>query len=246
MFDTALTAAARHVSADGGAAPTNHGHIHQTEILNDLFAGHFEAVTTVAEAFDQTLLGLGVAEAADGEIVAFDGEVWRIPANGRPVLAGPTLGLPFAIAAAGGEFLTEVLPAGLDFAGVTAHVDTVLRRVNKHHEHLVAAIRIDGDFGNVLMRSEPRQTPPYPQLTTVLEHEAQFDFSAWSGTLVGFRFPDVSDGIVIPGLHLHGVSADRASGGHCHYATIIAATMRLWIDDLDVRLPAQRSTANLG
>ena len=233
MFDPALAAAVHRSSA----GDTHRGHIHQTEILSDLFAGHFDAVITAGEAFGQTLLGLGVAEAADGEVVAFDGEVWRIPADGRPVIAEPNLGLPFDIAADGGEHLIEELPPGLGFDGITAHIDTTLGHRDRHHDHLVAAIRIDGTFGDVLMRSEPRQSRPFPLLSTVLEHEAQFEFDTWTGTLVGFRFPDVNDGIVIPGLHLHGVSSDRTSGGHCHHATIVSATMRIWVDDVDVRIP---------
>jgi len=243
MFDAAL-ASAVHRAADA-SSPSAPGHIRQTEVLSDIFAGHFDAVTTVGEAFAPVLqgqgerngLGLGVAEAADGEVVAFDGEVWRIPEDGRPVLADPGLGLPFAVVAEGGEPVIAQLPAGLGFTEITAHVDALLRRLDKHHNHLVAAVRIDGLFGDVLLRSEPRQTPPFPTLTTVLEHESSFAFSCWPGTLVGFRFPDVNDGIVIPGLHLHGVSDDRASGGHCHHATIIAATLRVWVDDVEVRIP---------
>lgn len=248
MFDASL-AAAVHRAADASAQSAV-GHIRQTEILSDMFAGHFDAVTTVGEAFAQILqshdgisvsrdgLGLGVAEAADGEIVAFDGQVWRVPADGRPVLAEPTLGLPFAVVAAGGEPVTQQLPPGLGFAEISAHIDTLLRRLDTHHDLRVAAVRIDGLFGDVLLRSEPRQTRPYPTLSTVLEHEASFEFSCWPGTLVGFRFPDVNDGIVIPGLHLHGVSDDRASGGHCHHATIIAATLSVWVDDVEVRIPS--------
>lgn len=248
MFDAALAAAVHRKNEQGAkatapalASAADHGHIRQTEVLSDLFDGHFDAVTTVGEAFEEILLGhgvgLGVAEAADGEIVAFDGEVWRIPMDGVPVPAEASLGLPFAIVADGGDPLIEELSVGLDFAGVTEHIDTLLRRLDRHDEHLVAAIRIDGTFSDVLMRSEPRQTPPYPKLTTVLEHESQFEFTEWSGTLVGFRFPDVNDGIVIPGLHLHGVSSDRLSGGHCHRATVIVASMSIWLDDVYVRIP---------
>ena len=246
MFDAALASAVHRTAIP----PSARGHIRQTEVLDDMFAGHFDAVTTVGEAFAHLLrevvrgegqrsgLGLGVAEAADGEIVGFDGEVWRIPEDGRPVRAEPTLGLPFAVVSEGGESVTEHLPPGLGFAEITTHIDAVLRRLDKHHDHLVAAVRLDGMFGDVLLRSEPRQTPPYPTLTTVLEHESSFPFNCWPGTLVGFRFPDVNDGIVIPGLHLHGVSDDRASGGHCHHATIIAATLTVWVDDVEVRIPS--------
>ncbi len=250
MFDAALASAVHRAADASSTSRSAAGHIRQTEVLSDMFAGHFEAVTTVGVAFasvlqgqqgqtqgEKTGLGLGVAEAADGEIVAFDGEVWRIPMDGRPVLAEPTLGVPFAVVAEGGKPVIQQLPAGLGFAEITAHIDTLLRSFDKQHEHRVAAVRIDGLFGDVLLRSEPRQTPPYPTLETVLEHESSFAFRRWPGTLAGFRFPDVSDGIVIPGLHLHGVSDDRASGGHCHRATTIAATLSVWVDDVEVRIP---------
>lgn len=248
MFDAAL-AAAVHRGA-GISADASVGHVRQTKVLSDMFAGHFEAATTVGEAFEAVLregvpnkgprgaLGVGVAEAVDGEIVAFDGNVWRIPADGRPVNAEPTLGLPFAVVAEGGVPVRKKLQAGLGFIEITAHIDALLRELDKHHEHLVAAVRLDGLFRDVLLRSEPRQTPPYPTLTTVLEHESTFPFDRWRGTLVGFRFPDVNDGVVIPGLHLHGVSEDRASGGHCHRGTVIEATLSVWVDDVEVRVPS--------
>ena len=187
MFDAALASAVHR-------AEDHHGHIRQIEIVTDLFEGHYEAVTTVDEAFAGALLGLGVAEAVDGEIVAFDGEVWRVPVDGVPVRAPGLLGMPFAVVAEGGEEIIEELPAGLTFEGITAHIDHVLSLLDKHHDHLVAAVRVDGVFSDVLLRSEPGQTPPYKPITEVLAHEVQFEFTAWTGTLVGFRFPDVDDG----------------------------------------------------
>ena len=32
--------------------------------------------------------------------------------------------------------------------------------------------------------------------------------------MVGFRFPDYTEGIEVSGYHLHFISADRARGGH--------------------------------
>ena len=56
--------------------------------------------------------------------------------------------------------------------------------------------------------------------------------------MVGFRFPDYSEGIEVSGYHLHFITADRTRGGHvleCHptraVATIDAST------DLHVELP---------
>ncbi|MDI1289491.1 MAG: acetolactate decarboxylase, partial [bacterium] len=70
-------------------------------------------------------------------------------------------------------------------------------------------------------------------LSDVLEHEVRFPFDSWAGTLVGFRFADVRDGVSIPGLHLHAISQDRRSGGHCHHATVRAAMLTAWLDDVD-------------
>ena len=53
MFDAALASAVHR-------AEDHHGHIRQIEIVTDLFEGHYEAVTTVDEAFAGALLGLGV------------------------------------------------------------------------------------------------------------------------------------------------------------------------------------------
>lgn len=239
MFDAALAAAA-------------HGHITQVDTFTDLYRAHYEAHTTVAETFREFNLGLGVAEACDGEIVAFDREVWRVPADGYPVRAEPSLGLPFAVVAQGGMPIETPLPPGSTMDDITALVADVVTAgdIAQPTEHLVAAVRLDGEFTDVVLRSEHRQKPPYPPLPDVLSNEVRFEFPAWEGTLVGFRFPDAQDGVVIPGLHLHGLSGDRKSGGHCHRFTAAHAILTVWLDDVSVTLPheglAEQVRARLG
>jgi acetolactate decarboxylase len=212
------------------------GHVRQVETLHDLELGHFDAVTTVGDAFGGCRVGLGVAEAADGEIVAIDGEVWRIPADGRPVEAPSSLGLPFAVAASGGRAITAELAPGMAFESITSALDRIHDLVTADPA-LVSALRIEGTFTDVLLRSEPRQEPPYQLLSDVLEHEVRFAFESWTGTLVGFRFSDEHDAKSIPGLHLHAIAADRSSGGHCHHATIESAVLTAWIDDVQFVIP---------
>ncbi|CAB4833735.1 MAG: hypothetical protein F2763_06560 [Actinobacteria bacterium] len=234
MFDAALVAA---VTRAPNIDKVARGHIQQTEIVKDLSEGHYDSAVTVAEAFKDAVLGIGVAEAVDGEIVAFDGAVWRVPVDGIPVIAEPQQGLPFAVVATGGTSITEQVADGTDFAGLTTLIDEVLKAAGQLHDHLVAAIRVDGTFTEVLLRSEPRQTPPYRPLTEVLDHEVRFAFGTWAGTMVGFRFPDFNDQVVIPGLHLHGLASDRNSGGHCHRGVTEVATLRIWLDDADIFVP---------
>ena len=195
MFDAALVAA---VTRAPNIDKVARGHIQQTEIVKDLSEGHYESAITVAEAFKDAVLGIGVAEAVDGEIVAFDGAVWRVPVDGIPVIAEPQQGLPFAVVATGGTSITEQVAAGTDFAGLTTLIDEVLKAAGQLHDHLVAAIRVDGTFTEVLLRSEPRQTPPYRPLTEVLDHEVRFAFGTWAGTMVGFRFPGCICTVLLP------------------------------------------------
>jgi acetolactate decarboxylase len=228
MFDATLAAAA-------------HGHITQIDTVTDLFRAHYEAHTTVAEAFADFTVGLGVAEACDGEIVACDHTVWRVPADGVPIIADPELGLPFAVVAHGGRPMVHALPAGADLDGIRDLISTVLA----NEPSLVAAVRIDGTFTNVVLRSEHRQSPPYPPLPDVLSHEVQFAFDEWRGTFVGFQFPNEDNGVTIPGLHLHGISADRRSGGHCHTFTVTAGEVTIWLDDVEIRVPHPIVTSTL-
>ena len=221
----------------------SHGHIHQVDVITDLLHGHYDSVTTVGEVFSNTLLGLGVADRLDGEIVSVDGVTWRIPATGKPELAASELGLPFAVSAAGGTPFNMELPKGATFARIASLIEDVLLQAHDSR-HPIAALRIDGDFTDVLLRSEHRQEPPFAHLDQVLRNEVQFPFESWRGTLVGFSYPQTadpaSDGVTIAGLHLHAISRDRASGGHVHHATVAQATASIWLDDSQVDIPRTR------
>ena len=226
--------------------PDDHaGHIRQIETMHDLFAGRYDSVTTVEQTFTGAVVGLGVAEAVNGEIVHVDGTTWHIPADGVPRVAPPELGMPFAVAAYGGSAVTREVPDGAGFAEITALVDEVLAAETQHHEYLVAAVKLVGDFSHVLLRSEEGQTPPYKPLGSpgAVTGEVRFQLSPWHGTLAGFRFPDVADDIVIPGLHLHGIARDHGSGGHCHEFTVTRARLHVWVDDVEVEVPGLPAAA---
>jgi len=214
VFDSHLAAAAL-------------GHITQIDTIDDLYRGNYEAHATVREVFTNFTVGLGVAEACDGEIVACDNTVWRVPADGHPRVAADDLGLAFVVVGHGGTPVHTHLSPGLAMADVLDPFDS----------GLVTAIRIDGSFTNVLLRSEHRQTPPYKPLPDVLSEEVRFEFQTWEGTLVGFRFPLQENGSTVPGVHLHGISHDNLSGGHCHSFTVVRATATLWRDDYEIKIP---------
>jgi acetolactate decarboxylase len=228
MLDPAQAAAAR-------------GHVVQYETLADLTTGHYAATTTVGAAFGDCAVGLGVAEAADGELLALDGVTWRIPADGRARQAPADLGVAFAVAARGGRAATMPIFGSLD--DVSEAVVAAMGPLAVA-DHLVAAVRIDGTFRDVLLRSERRQEPPYRPLAEVLDQEIRFAFGEWSGSLAGFRFPDDASGTTVPGLHLHAISRDRRTGGHCHRALVVEGTVTVWVDDVEILVPSSPTTSS--
>jgi len=229
MFDPHLVTAA-------------HGHVHQLDVVTDLLHGNYDSITTVGDVFSNAVLGLGVADRLDGEIVSVDGQTWRIPASGVPVIAEPDLGMPFAISAEGGTSINIELAPGTTQDQIATIVE---QEIHRQHDNLhpIAAVRLDGTFTHVLFRSEHKQDPPFEHLDQVLRHEVLFPFDKWQGTLVGFSFPQANnDQSTIPGLHLHAISQDRTSGGHSHRATSDNARLQIWLDDVDVVIPQSRIT----
>jgi acetolactate decarboxylase len=100
-------------------------------------------------------------------------------------------------------------------------------------------VRIDGDFDDIGLRSVARQTPPYPPLVDVVAHQSTWHVPSARGTLLGFRFPDATAGVEVPGYHLHFISDDRTTGGHVLSLNLRHGTVAVdYCEDLHVALPA--------
>ena len=87
-------------------------------------------------------------------------------------------------------------------------------------------------FTDVVLRTVAPPQHDGETLGEIIDDEVRFAFSTWTGTMVGFRFPDSSKGETIPGLHLHGIADDRRSGGHLRSMVVDNVTTHLWIDEL--------------
>jgi len=208
------------------------GIVEQSGEAGALFNGDFSSNTTAGAEFAGSRLGLGVMDGLNGEVVSVRGTTWRIPESGVPVEVSPSEGIAFGIAAHGGRKHQIVIPTGSDMTGILHAIDLYLAGNHVDHEDVVCAVEIVGVFNNVLLRTEAAPTFPEETLTQVLEHEIRFEFGEWRGTLVGFRFPDASDGQTIPGLHFHAISADQDSGGHVHEVVTNDVVATIWVDEL--------------
>lgn len=205
-----------------------HGQVHQNTSAARLFAGEFGTASRVDTEFGGSELGLGVLENLAGEVVSLDGETFAIPENGVPQLLQHDEGLAFALSARGGTHYPVALETGM--LTESTLLDLIDNLIVEHHENpstIVATVRLHARFTRVLLRTVSRPSADEHDLPTVLAHEHRFELHDWIGTLGGFRFPDLHtaqrdpgveavEGQVISGLHLHGLSDKRDSGGHLH------------------------------
>ncbi len=206
--------------------------VQQTDTASHLIDGSFSGTTTILDAFHGAWLGVGVSDALDGELVCVDGVIWRVPDTGIPEVADPLATIPFAVAAARApaELVTyETVPSGMNMSDLGELVGS--------ETHQMIVLRIEGTFRDVVLRSEHRQTPPYRDLDAVLStDEVRWHFAEWSGVMVGHQFPTAQDGVLIPGIHLHGISSDHLSGGHVREMTVIDAELSWAPADVEVTL----------
>ena len=215
------SASGRHARVDGSTVDAAH-QLFQVSTLNAIVEGVFDGTMTMGELRRQGDFGIGTFNALDGELVAVDGEFYQLRSDGSDRVADDDLRTPFAVVQ---NFRPEttadlVEPAAFGEIGELVHSLAV-------SENYFYAVRIDGIFSGITLRAVPRQEMPYPTLVEATAHQSVFDLEQVEGSIVGFRFPDFSQGINMAGLHLHFISSDRRRGGHVLDLVVESGTLTL-------------------
>jgi acetolactate decarboxylase len=205
----------------------------QAGTLEALMAGGYEGDTTLDEVLRLGDLGIGTIQQLDGELVILDGTAWAVGSNGMVREVHGSTFTPFAVVTHFAPEVTRTVQGPFSFGQLAQVLDDAAPP-----DAPVIAIRIDGEFADLSLRSVEKQEPPYKPLREVVAHQTEWSVASATGTLVGFRFPDATAGLEVPGYHLHFLSDDRSIGGHVMAATLLGG--RLAIDpchELHVELP---------
>ena len=194
----------------------------QISTIDALLAGLYDGQMTLGDLKQYGNFGLGTFHALDGEMLALDGHIYQIGADG--VAREPALNLttPFAAVT---FFETDTkldLETGTNFHAFEKAVDAGIPTAN-----IFYAIKVEGLFKTVKTRSVPKQKKPYPLLKEIAKTQPIFHFENVEGTLVGFRCPQFVKGINVPGFHLHFITRDRKAGGHVLDFTVQKAVLRV-------------------
>jgi acetolactate decarboxylase len=205
----------------------------QAGTLNALMDGCFGGDATVGEILQHGDLGIGTVEHLAGELVIIEGTPFLVDARGVVSEVAAATRTPFAVVCQFSPLASVVVGGPVDIDGVHDLVDCLAGESLS-----VVAVRIDGMFHDLRLRSVHAQTPPYPSLTEVTKHQTEWTVTSSRGTVVGFRFLDHAAGIEVPGYHLHFISDDRSVGGHVLDLTLAEARVAVdGGDELHVELP---------
>jgi acetolactate decarboxylase len=212
------------------AAP---GRIYLCAPVNALVEGIYQEripLTTIRRHGD---FGLGTFDSLDGEMVLLDGHFYQITGDGRVhEVREDEAATPFACVTFFEPITHDDLDEEFDYAGFQEWLLGLLPSPN-----LFYALRIEGSFADVRVRSVPRQENYLP-LVEVAKHQPEFVFDEAEGTLAGFYSPAFLESLSVPGLHLHFLSDDHSRGGHllgCRPRRIRASVQ--FIATLELGLP---------
>lgn len=194
-----------------GSAPSAHAEsdrLYQVSTIDALLAGVYDGVAEIGAVLEHGGFGLGTFAGLDGELIALDGVVYRAASDGRIDPVPDETETPFIAVTDFAPDQQFALPA-LDLAGFRRRLEQRFPSAN-----LIYAIKAEGEFQRIRYRSIARQHEPYRPLAEVARDQRVFEQDAIAGTLVGFWCPAFTQGLNVPGLHLHFLSADRRHGGH--------------------------------
>lgn len=209
--------------------------------ITALVEGIYHENTTIADVRAHGDLGLGTFNDLDGEMVVLDGQVYQLRADGQCYRVADDQGTPFAAVTFFAPDSTETLDTPHDHDELMALLHNMTPSAN-----MVYAIRIEGRFRHVKVRSVPRQDC-YRPLVEVAREQPEFDYTDIDGVLCGFWTPAFMSSLSVPGFHLHFLSADRAHGGHlmtCDTESVTVGLQHLPRVELDLPVTLDYLTAD--
>ena len=220
----------------------NQDQLFQYSTINALMEGYFEGDMTYRRLQRKGNFGLGTFNSLDGEMLALDGYFYQMKADGKAYPVSPEARTPFAIVSFFHSEQEVTIPANLNFHGLEDYLDKTIGTTQ-----LIHAIRIDGEFRQLKLRSIPAQKPPYRRLAEVnAKDQVEFDYQNAKGTLVGYRFPAFMDNLNVTGYHFHFIDDKRQFGGHVLSLETTAGLAKLdSLTSFKMKLPQDQTFSRL-
>lgn len=153
--------------------------------------------------------GLGCFNALDGELIYFDGNAYHATSDGylKPADSESLLSCAYFTKF---DSQSSAELKNLSFSSLFKE----LKENFSHPGQVFSALRLNGFFETISLRSVPPQKKPYPAIDEVVKEQALYIYKNVSATVIGFYFPTYFNGLTYPGFHLHFITNDLKHGGH--------------------------------
>ena len=183
--------------------------IFQTAPFQSLSVGVYDGLFSFAALKEHGDFGLGTFNALDGEMIYVDGVFYQIKQDGKVAPVPGAVLTPFAMVTFFDEDQRIEAVNVESLAGLGQAIDC-----HRPTKNLFYALRVDGVFDYIKVRSVPAQKKPYCPLADAIKGQAVFEYKNIPGTLVGFWSPSFFDKVSVPGYHFHFISTAKDVGGH--------------------------------
>ncbi|WP_109849585.1 acetolactate decarboxylase [Proteus sp. CA142267] len=209
--------------------------VYQNSLMSSLIVGVYDSDITIADLLKHGDFGLGTFNQLDGELVAFDSNVFQLRSDGSARKALNSQKSPFAVM----TFFNCDIEHHFSYGASQKEIHNVINQYVPS-DNLFCAIRIEGEFELVKTRTVPRQEPPYLPMLEAIENQPIFNFHNETGTIAGFRSPQFTQGINVAGFHEHYINQQRQGGGHVLDYYLKKGTLQIGIiSRLTIDLPSQ-------
>lgn len=187
---------------------TGRNSIYLCSPANALVEGIYEEKIPFTEIKQHGDFGIGTFDHLDGEMIMLDGTIYQITGDGHVHEVDDKSMTPFACVTFYRPLTHDEINREMAYPDFLEWLGTLMPSPN-----LFYAIRVEGCFSHVTVRSVPKQEN-YRPLVEVAADQPVFHFDDVEGSLAGFFTPSFMSSVNVPGLHLHFLSADRSRGGH--------------------------------
>lgn len=209
--------------------------IYQNSLMSSLIAGVYDSDVTIADLLKQGDFGLGTFNQLDGELVAFDNNVFQLRSDGSARKALDSQKSPFAVM----TFFNSDIEHSFSYGASQQEIHNTINQYVPS-DNLFCAIKIEGEFELVKTRTVPRQEPPYLPMLEAIKNQPIFTFHNETGIIAGFRSPQFTQGMNVAGFHEHYINQQRQGGGHVLDYYLKYGTLKIGvISRLTIDLPCQ-------
>lgn len=209
-------------------------------MIDAMRRGIYEGTHTVKELKAHGDFGLGTFNHLNGELVALDGIIYRIPPSGKVEVASENLKSPFTSLTFFNADDVKTLSFTGSFEELQDKVQSLLTTQN-----LPYAIKIEGTWSEITVGgADPVSPEDTTDLATLMKVRPQYKAKNMKGTMVGYFTPSLLSNVDLSPFHFHFISDDRKFAGHLMSGNLVNAEIKIYLNEksgYDIELLSENS-----